>query len=111
MARIHGFGRIGLYPYSQTSPEEKFALGDQMRRAVVSISSNIAEGQSRASTKEYIHFSYIAKGSNAEIYTQLLLGVRLGYFTDEQVKEPIELCGRIQRMLNSLITSLKNKDK
>lgn len=90
--------------------EEKFALGDQMRRAVVSIPSNIAEGQSRASTGDYIRFLRFAKGSNAEIHTQLLLGVRLGYFTKEQIEKPVSLCGRIKRMLNSLITVLKSKE-
>ena len=91
--------------------EEKFALGDQMRRAAVSIPSNIAEGQSRSSTGDYIRFLSFAKGSNSEIHTQLLLGVRLGYFTKEQVEKPLELCGRIRRMLNSLISSLKKKNQ
>ena len=92
-------------------PEEKYALGDQMRRAVTSIPTNIAEGHNRGFTKEYIHFLYIAKGSNAEVYTQLLLGCRLGYFTHEQIDETIHLCTRVGQMLNSLIDILKRKDK
>ena len=50
--------------------EEQYALSDQMRRAAVSIPSNIAEGQSRNSTKEFIQFLSVAKGSNAELQTQ-----------------------------------------
>ena len=53
--------------------EELYALSDQMRRAAVSIPSNIAEGQSRYSNKEFIQFLNIAKGSNAELFTQLLI--------------------------------------
>jgi len=56
--------------------EELFALSDQMRRAAISIPSNIAEGHARNSTKEFIQFLSIAKGSTAEIETQLLLCVR-----------------------------------
>jgi len=62
--------------------EEQFALSDQMRRAVISIPSNIAEGRGRYSIKEYTHFLSVAKGSNAELETQLLLCVKINYLKE-----------------------------
>lgn len=89
--------------------EELFGLSDQIRRAVVSIPSNIAEGQQRNSLKEYIHFLYIAKGSLAELETQLLLCERLGYISADHL-EPIKSeCKEIGKMLNSLIKRLQEK--
>jgi len=58
----------------QLPKEETYALSDQMRRAAVSIPSNIAEGANRKTTKEYIQFLYIALGSTAELETQLIIG-------------------------------------
>jgi four helix bundle protein len=89
--------------------EERYALSDQMRRAAVSIPSNIAEGQARNSTKEFIQFLYIAKGSNAELLTQLLLCTDFSYVTDEQTAEAILLSKKVNRLLTGLIRSLKNK--
>ena len=59
--------------------EERYALSDQMRRAAVSIPSNIAEGQARHTKREFIQFLHIAKGSNAELMTQYLICVNLKY--------------------------------
>lgn len=87
--------------------EERYALSDQMRRAAVSIPSNIAEGQARNSTKEFIHFLYIA--SNAELLTQLLLCADFSYVTNEQTAEAILLSKKVNRLLTGLIRSLKNK--
>lgn len=89
--------------------EERYALSDQMRRAAVSIPSNIAEGQARNSTKEFIQFIYIAKGSNAELLTQLLLCADFSYVTNEQTAEAILLSKKVNRLLTGLIRSLKNK--
>lgn len=63
--------------------EERFALCDQIRRAVISVPSNIAEGTSRQSIKEKTHFIEIAYGSLMEVYCQLLLSVDLGYISSE----------------------------
>ena len=69
--------------------EERYALSDQMRRSAVSIPSNIAEGHTRNSTKEYIQYLSIAKGSNAELQMQLSICSRLGYLSNEQISNAI----------------------
>ena len=65
--------------------DEIYVLSNQMRRAVISIPSNIAEGQSRYSRKEFINFLSIAQGSNAELNTQILICEQLNYFEPDQV--------------------------
>lgn len=85
---------------------ETYALSDQMRRAVVSIPSNIAEGQSRSSTKEFTNFLSIAKGSNAELETQIELGIRLGFFQPQQAETALSLAGEVGRMLTALVSKL-----
>lgn len=75
---------VNVYQLLKKFPiEERYALCDQLRRAVISISSNIAEGNGRISTKEQIHFLEIAFGSIMEVYSQLQLAVDLGYITDD----------------------------
>jgi len=82
--------------------EEKFGLVAQMRRAVVSVPSNIAEGQARRTTGEFIQFVSHAEGSVAELNTQLILAVELE-FCDLNVANPIsELLEEMRKMLNSL---------
>ena len=85
---------------------ENYALSDQLRRAVVSISSNIAEGQKRASVKEVVHFSSIALGSLAEVETQLELVNRL-YGID--VSDQLGRATEIGKMLSSLTRTLRAK--
>lgn len=96
------YGLVKLLPR-----EETYALSDQMRRAAVSIPSNIAEGQNRNSRKEFAQFLYIALGSASELETQLLISQRLGYLTN--LEQPLELLTSIRKMLNALITSIKDK--
>ena len=86
--------------------EENFALSDQMRRAVVSIPSNIAEGKGRSSEKDYLRFLFMARGSRAELETQILACVRLNYFEEADVENALNLCSEIGRMLNALIAKL-----
>ncbi|PLY14342.1 four helix bundle protein [Sulfurimonas sp. CVO] len=91
----------------QLPKEETYALSDQIRRAVVSIPSNIAEGFGRNSTKEYVQFLYIALGSASEVETQIIIGQKIGYFKDiEQYSQDIN---EIKKMINGLISSLKRK--
>jgi four helix bundle protein len=87
--------------------EETYVLSDQIRRAVVSIPSNIAEGSGRNTTKEYIQFLYIALGSASEVETQIIIGHKIGYFKD--IDNYIENLNEIKKMLNGLISSLKRK--
>ena len=91
--------------------EELYGLSDQMRRAVVSIPSNIAEGHQRSATKDYIRFLFIAKGSLGELETQLLLCERLGYVNNEISRPIYSRCEEIGRMLSGLINSLQEKLK
>ncbi len=88
--------------------EELYALSDQMRRAAVSIPSNIAEGQQRNSTKEFVQFLSVARGSNAELETQLIICVRLEYLKPSQTETAMNLCQEIGRMLNALIARLSS---
>lgn len=89
--------------------EEKYALSDQMRRAAVSIPSNIAEGQARRTTKDFIKFLSIARGSIAELETQYLICVRLGYFNDSQIISVMNMLAENGRMINALINKLSTK--
>lgn len=87
--------------------KEIYGLSDQLRRAVISIPSNIAEGFGRNSTKEYIQFLYIALGSASEAETQILIGQRIGYFGD--IEKYVCDINEIKKMINGLISSLKRK--
>ncbi len=88
--------------------EEQYDLASQMRRAAVSVPSNIAEGQGRKSDREFLRFLSIARGSRAELETQLLLSVRLGYLSAKQVAPALSLCAEIGKMLFSLAETLSN---
>lgn len=86
--------------------EEQFALCDQLRRAVVSVPSNIAEGKSRMSHKEQQHFIEIAYGSLMETYCQLDIAKRLGYVSDEEFQSVKGDIQDIARPLSGLYKSL-----
>ena len=90
--------------------EETYALSDQMRRAAVSIPSNIAEGQGRNSTKEFINFLAVARGSQTELETQLQICVKLKYFSEDEAGVALSLCEEISKMLNALILKLKSRN-
>lgn len=86
--------------------EETYALSDQIRRSAISIPSNIAEGQSRNSSKEFMKFLSIAKGSAAELETQLLLAVRVGYLSEAAISPTIELITEVVKIINTLHSKL-----
>ena len=97
-----------IYRLTKELPsEEKFGLISQMRRAAVSIVSNIAEGAARKNTKEYIQFLYISLGSLSELETQIDVCNRLGYY--EKNVSLIKKVSYINSMLSGLIASLKRK--
>ena len=82
--------------------EEKFGLVSQMRRAAVSVPSNIAEGQARNTTGEFVQFISHAEGSLAELDTQLILAIELNFLTTEKVKPCADSINELRRMLNGL---------
>ena len=86
--------------------EETYALSDQIRRAVVSIPSNIAEGQGRNHTKEFVNFLGIARGSKSELETQLQICIRLNYFTEKDAEHALNLCSEVGKMLSTLIKKI-----
>jgi len=88
--------------------DELYGLTNQLRRAAVSIPSNIAEGNSRHTTQDYIRFLSTARGSVSEVETQLEICLRLNYITKDQVAPAFELCKEIGRMLNGIINKLAN---
>ena len=101
---------VQLYDYIQGFPKnESYALSDQMRRAAISIPSNIAEGYERSTTAEYIRFLMIARGSKAEQETQLHICNQLKMGRVEKNSVLQSNCEEIGKMLNSLISSLNRK--
>ncbi len=97
-----------IYAVSKRFPkEESYGLTSQMRRAAVSVPSNIAEGAAREGTGEFLQFLSTARGSLAELETQLVLAERLGYLPTAQVRELEKMCDEISRMLSGLRKSLK----
>lgn len=98
------------YRYTANFPaSEMYGLTNQLRRAAVSIPSNIAEGAEREGTKEFLRFISIAKGSQGEIETQLILAHRLSFLPLEKYNELIKDLHEIGRMLNGLQRSLTLK--
>lgn len=89
--------------------EERYELGDQIRRSVVSLTSNIAEGSGRDSYKEKIHFLEIAFGSLMETFSQLQNAQDLGYINVNEVENLRPQFDEIAKMLSGLKTSFKNK--
>lgn len=101
---------LATYQATKSFPvEELYALTKQLRRAVVSIPSNIAEGQGRRSTKEFLHHLSIAYGSLSETETQILIAERLRYLPKERSEELIGMCGEVGRIINGLARSLNRQ--
>ena len=86
-----------------------FGLKDQMTRAAVSMASNIAEGAERDSVSEFIRFLHIAKGSAAELRTQIYIATKIGTIAENTKNDLIQELKMISSMLHSLITALKLK--
>jgi len=99
---------VDVYAITKEFPEiEKFGLVTQMRRAAISISSNIAEGAGRKGNKEFIQFLYIALGSLVEVETQIEIAYRLSYVSDSDHYNTKII--EIRRMLIGLIKYLKQR--
>jgi len=89
--------------------EEVYGLSMQLRRAAVSIPSNVAEGQGRRTTREFLRFLSIAHGSLRELETQVAISRRLDYIDSRKESELSELAAEVGRLLNGLIKSLEKK--
>lgn len=100
---------LQLYKVTNQLPkEEVYGLTSQMRRAIVSVSSNIAEGAARNSDKEFIQYLYIALGSLAEAETQLIIAEKLGYA--RETKKLADRMVSVRQMVLGLIKYLKQKN-
>ena len=100
-----------IYEVTQRFPsEERYGLTNQLRRASVSVPSNIAEGQARFSQKEFHHFLSMARGSLVEIETQLLIARNLKYLQPAKAEDLLATADELGRILNGLISSIKNRD-
>jgi len=96
-----------VYDLTATFPDdERYALTSQLRRSVVSVPSNIAEGNARESRRDYLRFLHIANGSLKEMETQLIIAARRGYCTRDQAEPAWRLSQEVGKMLNALIRSL-----
>ncbi len=97
----------GVYRISKRFPaSERFGLLSQIRRAAVSIPSNIAEGQGRGATREFGQFLKIAYGSLREVETQLMISQRLGYAEESDVNKLLDVSAEVGRLINGLMKSL-----
>lgn len=90
---------------------EVYSLTDQIRRAAVSIPSNIAEGQAHFSNREFLHFLRHSRGSLAELETQLLIAERRSYLHESQANELLHRADELSRIRSGLISSIKEKER
>lgn len=98
---------LDVYRCTQAFPKiETYGLTSQLRRAAVSVPSNIAEGQARLSTGEFKQFLGNARGSLAEVQTQILLAQDLGYLEQNESENLLGLAAEVGRILNGLLASL-----
>lgn len=97
-----------VYDITETFPKSQmFSLAQQMQRCAISIPSNIAEGSARGSKKEYVQFLYIARGSLAELDTQLIIARERNFILNTTYEDTFQLASDVGRMLTKLIYSLK----
>ncbi|MDX1583946.1 MAG: four helix bundle protein [Thermoanaerobaculia bacterium] len=104
--------RLVLNVYELSSmfpPAERYGLTAQMRRAAISVPSNIAEGHQRDSTKDFLRYLSIARGSLGELETQIELSQMLGYLDEVSRGEHLELIGHINRQLRALQATLRRR--
>jgi four helix bundle protein len=96
-----------IYKLARKFPvEEKYALSAQLRKASISIPSNIAEGAGYGTNRRYVHHLRVACGSDSEVQTQLMLTERLRFATPDEVRPILDRASRVGRMLNGLVHSL-----
>ena len=99
-----------VYRLTQNFPkEEMFSLVSQLRRSAISIPSNIAEGKGRLSKKEFHYFLGNARGSLAELETQITIAFNLGYFDENQANKLLAQVEEVGRILNGLLIKVRNQ--
>lgn len=99
-----------VYQVTQSFPrEEIYGLTAQVRRAAISVPSNIAEGQGRRSSRDFLQFLSIASGSLHEVETQVLIAQRLGYIDQRNITNILEQISRVGQLINGLKRSLEHK--
>jgi four helix bundle protein len=99
---------VQVYSLTKELPDdERFGLTSQLRRAAVSVPSNIAEGQGRDSDREFARFLSIAHGSVREVETQLLICDRLGYIESKRVNAALEKAAEVGRLITGLIKAIE----
>ena len=100
---------VEVYRLTKKFPQGEFyGLTNQIRRAAISIPSNIAEGHTRNSRSEYLNFLSIAQGSRAEVETQMIISVRLGYLTSEETLPTLSLLNEINRIISTIRQKLNS---
>ncbi len=98
---------VAVYELTKKFPKEEiYGLTSQMKRSVISIPSNIAEGSKRGTKKDYRHFLLNSYGSGAELETQIIISQRLGFATDSDLIIVSSLLDEVMRMLNKMIQEL-----
>jgi len=101
---------VAIYRETASFPkEEVYGLTSQMRRAAVSVPSNIAEGQARSTTRDFLHFLSIGRGSLKEAETQVIISRRLGYLNEQKESQILGLAEEVSRLISGLVNSLKTK--
>lgn len=101
---------VEVYKVSDGFPRrETYSLADQIRRAAVSVPSNIAEGQAHFKPREFLHFLRHAAGSLAEIETQMIIAFRLEYVSEAGVKQVLDQVHEVGRILSGLIASVSKQ--
>ena len=97
---------LAVYKLTSSFPDsERFGLTNQLRRAAVSVASNIAEGYGRSTKGEYLQFLGHARGSNSEVETQIVISKALGFGSKQMLQTTEELCSEVGRMLGALMKS------
>ncbi|MBN2427638.1 MAG: four helix bundle protein [Deltaproteobacteria bacterium] len=102
--------RLAVRTYEVLKDCRDFSLKDQMCRSAVSIASNIAKGDQRESKKEFVRFLHIAKGSAAELRTQVYIASKIGVVSPEIQKEMVEELMALSKMLHQLSKSIANRN-
>jgi four helix bundle protein len=101
---------VAIYKGTESFPKQEiYGLTNQMRRAAVSVASNIAEGKGHHSDREFCNFLFHARGSVLELQTQIMISKELGYLSDKDAGSLLERADSVARGLNALINSLSGR--